>query len=305
MIHTVILGAETPEAGELIRILAMHPEIELECAQTDSAGIRPLTSLHHGLIGETTLSTSSNADCRRCDMVLDFSAKGDATRLARLLEEFPEAKAIRLGRCRTEDGNNWVYGIPEINRKALVRGARLADVPSSFASMALVSLYPPALHMLLSDDINLCFEAPQSIIDSIDIAAAEREIEKALSEAQRSFTGKVTITTRPSETRRAAVMSTDIRCNVDLDTIMGLYDMYDDHHFAFAVITPTGPSEVAGTEKCVVSLSKKSPDTLHIETAADCRMRGGAGEAVHILNLLCGLHERTGLALKAIDFYPL
>ena len=62
---------------------------------------------------------------------------------------------------------------------------------------------------------------------------------------------------------------------------------------------------MAGTQKCVVALSKPAPDTVHVESVADCRMRGGAGEAVHILNLMCGLHERTGLALKAIDFHPM
>ena len=55
----------------------------------------------------------------------------------------------------------------------------------------------------------------------------------------------------------------------------------------------------------MVKLSKPDPDTLHIDSSADCRMRGAAGEAVHILNLMCGLHERTGLALKAIDFHPI
>ena len=33
MIRTVILGADTPDAGELVRILSMHPDIELVCAQ--------------------------------------------------------------------------------------------------------------------------------------------------------------------------------------------------------------------------------------------------------------------------------
>ncbi len=35
------------------------------------------------------------------------------------------------------------------------------------------------------------------------------------------------------------------------------------------------------------------------------RLRGASGEAVHVMNLLCGLHEKTGLALKAIDFTPI
>lgn len=49
-------------------------------------------------------------------------------------------------------------------------------------------------------------------------------------------------------------------------------------------------------------MSKPERDTLRIHAVADPRMRGGAGEAVHIMNLLCQLHEKTGLALKASRF---
>ena len=306
MIHTVILGAETPDAGELIRILAMHPEIELECAQSAQTGQRALTAIHHGLIGETTLSTCVRPDCERCDMIFDFSAKGEPDLTAALGTAFPDAKVIRMRRCRTADNAGlWTYALPEINRKALVRGARYADMPSPLASMALVALYPLALHMLLNGDLRLNFEAPQSIIDSTDVHDVEQEIQEVLSRSQLSFNGRVSISLTPSDTRRSAVMSVDMPCTVDLENLKQLYDIYDDHHFAFAVLGTTGPSEVAGTQKCVVALSKPAPDTVHVESVADCRMRGGAGEAVHILNLMGGLHERTGLALKAIDFHPM
>lgn len=306
MIHTVILGADTPDAGELIRILAMHPDIELECAQVNDIGSRALSDLHHGLIGETDLATSNRPECRRCDMILDFSEHGEPVLTRSLLAAFPEAKVIRLNRCAAcDDDEEWVYGVSEINRKALVRGARRALLPTSFASMALVALYPLALHMLLNSDINISIGAPEAILADTDLPAVEREIAAALGEAQRSFNNKVAITTTQSETRRSATMTIDIPCPIGLENIMTMYDMYDDHHFAFAVVGETGPSEVAGTEKCVISLSKPDSGTLHLESVADCRMRGGAGEAVHVLNLMCGLHERTGLALKAIDFHPL
>ena len=63
-------------------------------------------------------------------------------------------------------------------------------------------------------------------------------------------------------------------------------------------------SEVAGTDKCVISVGIPADGAVTLDVAADCRLRGGAGEAVHVMNLMCGLHERTGLALKAIDFNP-
>lgn len=41
---------------------------------------------------------------------------------------------------------------------------------------------------------------------------------------------------------------------------------------------------------------------LSVTVVADCRMRGGAGDAVHIMNLLFGLQEKTGLFLKVHKF---
>lgn len=305
MIRTVILGADTPDAGELIRILAMHPDIEMVCAQAPGLEGRPLTSKHHGLIGETDLAFSTIPNPGKCDVILDFSESGEPGMVQMLTTRFPEAKVIRMARCAGTDDNDWVYGLPEINRKPLVRGASLATIPTPFASMALVALYPLALHLLLGDSISLDVEAPQVIMDINDTAAVSKEIETALGNAQLSFNGKVSLDVRPSTTRRSAMMHISLPISVGLEEIRKMYDMYDDHHFAFAVINEVSPSEVAGTDKCVLALDKPDPDTLHIDVVADCRMRGGAGEAVHILNLMCGLHERTGLALKAIDFHPI
>ena len=52
---------------------------------------------------------------------------------------------------------------------------------------------------------------------------------------------------------------------------------------------------MAGTNKCYVSLEKEG-DRLLIDTILDTRLKGTAGTAVHVMNLLFGLHERVGLA---------
>lgn len=309
MIRTVILGADTPEGGELIRILAMHPDVEMVSAQAFGLEGVPLTTIHHGLIGETSLLCTVYPNPERCDMIFDFSAEGVPEISCSLLARFPEAKFIRLSgsdKAYAASASEYVYALPEINRKQLVRGATRARIPQPLASLALVALYPLAINLLLPNtDIRLFFDVPDSINASIDTEAVGKEIADVIRSVQMSWNAKVAVMTRISRTRRSVSMSTDIPMMVDLANVTGLYNMYDDHHFAFAITVPVGPSEVAGTEKCVVSLSKPADGTLHIEAVADARMRGGAGEAVHVFNLLAGLHERTGLALKAIDFLPL
>jgi N-acetyl-gamma-glutamyl-phosphate reductase len=197
-----------------------------------------------------------------------------------------------------------VYGLPEINRKLMVRGATCSFLPSPFASMALVALYPLALNLLLNDNIKISLKAPADILEEYNVEKSAAEIEEKLSKVQQSFNGEVEISSAPSATRRSAMMEISLGCNLDAEHVMKLYEMYDDHNFAFAVRSAVGASEVAGTDKCVISVGTPTDGQLTLSVVADCRLRGGAGEAVHVMNLMFGLHERTGLALKAIDFNP-
>ncbi|MDE5870864.1 MAG: hypothetical protein K2H22_02810, partial [Muribaculaceae bacterium] len=95
----------------------------------------------------------------------------------------------------------------------------------------------------------------------------------------------------------------DIPCSLDINEVFRIFDdCYDDHNFTFMVGSSMPGYEVEGTQKTLVTLQKLSSDRLTVTVVADCRMRGGAGDAVHIMNLLFGLHERTGLYLKAHKF---
>lgn len=307
MIKVGIIGADTPEGGELIRLLAMHPDVELLGAQAQGLEGVAITSHHHGLIGETTLAFTGTLDYSRINVLFVCSpvsfgiAEFTQMRIVR-----PDLKVIMLNTAGGIDmeAQGIVYGLPEMNRKLLVRGATGAVVPRPFASMALVALYPFASHLLLNGDIDITVAAPHAIIKETDPDATCAEISLRLKEMQRSFDGKVNMKLVESETRRSALMNIEFNCSLTRGQMLDLYDIYDDHHFAFATSSPVGVSEVAGTNKCVISIGQGDTGKASVQVAADVRLRGGAGEAVHIFNLMFGLHERTGLALKAVDFHP-
>lgn len=303
MIKTGILGADSPDSGELIRILAMHPDVELVAAQARGLEGQSLSSVHHGLIGETDLSFTASIDYSKLD-VLYIVGEGPAlAEINQLRLNRPDLKIIMLGNKDIDcDKENVVYGFPELNRKLLVRGATCAAVPATFASMALVALLPFAENLLLRGDIEIHIDAPRQLIDQTNLDAVAREIQKQLHNVQLSFDGKIKFTVTTSEARRSALMTLEFDGALDRGQVVELYDRYDDHRFAFVTTTEVGVSEVAGTNKCIVSVLKAADNRIRLQSAADCRLRGGAGEAVHIMNLMCGLHEKTGLHLKAIDY---
>lgn len=307
MINVGIIGADTPDGGELIRLLAMHPDVELMGAQASGLDGVPVSRVHHGLIGETDLRFSSTLDYARLNVLFVCSdvqfgvAEFTQMRIVR-----PDLKVIMLRAPKGIDmaGQGIVYGLPELNRKLLVRGATGAIVPTTFASMALVALIPFAMHLLLSGEIDIHISAPEAIIKVTDTEMLKAEIEEKLREIQRSFNGSVKISLSEAATRRSAKMTLRFPSALSQTNMLQLYDVYDDHNFSFAVENPAGVSEVAGTNKIVVTVGRTDMGEADITAVADCRLRGAAGEAMHIMNLMFGLHEKTGLALKAIDFFP-
>lgn len=102
---------------------------------------------------------------------------------------------------------------------------------------------------------------------------------------------------------RGLKVNIEVPCSLEINEIFKIFDhCYDDHNFTFMLASSVPGYEVEGTQKTLVTLQRHTDDKLTITVVADSRMRGGAGDAVHIMNLLFGLHERTGLYLKAHKF---
>ena len=202
------------------------------------------------------------------------------------------------------DALDMAYGLPETNRKQLVRGCRRAVVPRSVAAAAIIGLYPLARHLLLKGDITVGYACPADIATEEKMNMVRQEILYVLSKTQNSFSGDILLQHLDEEVSdRGLKVVVDIPCTLDITEVFKLFDdCYDDHNFTFMLASAMPGYEVEGTQKTLVTLQKQKSDRLTVTVIADCRMRGGAGDAVHIMNLLFGLHERTGLYLKAHKF---
>lgn len=304
MIKVAITGADTPQAGELLRILVNHPEVIITTLSAPGKEGMDVAGVHHGLIGELKMNFSGPLSMTPdCSVVFVCGNSMTAAEFSALQLARPDIRTIIVDAIPNLDTERLgiVYGLPEINRKPLVRGAVSAIVPSPIASLVLASLYPLALHMLLNDTVRIDVEAPHDII-AANKGSAEKEIFSTLGNIQLSFTNNNGINLSESQAGRQMKARISLSCPINIDQLREIYDMYDDHNFAYPVSGSIDENEVIGTNKCVIAMSKPTDSMLTIEAVADPRMRGGAGEAVHIMNLLFGLHEKTGLALKASEF---
>lgn len=304
MINVGILGASTPQGGELVRILVNHPDVELAFAY-DTANVgMPLTALHHGLIGETSLAVTDTPSLARLDAVIICAPSELARKIALNPELYPRMKVIDMtGEYGTAAEAAMTLGLSEVNRKPLVRGATRAVIPSPAVTAMAVALYPFASSLLLGADIDVILSGRTGGDCEADASA----ITGYLAGVQNSFSSKVNISVDASKDEggsgRGLRAVITFPCSLRLEDAAALYDpVYDDHNFTFISTVPVTTAEVEGTQKCIITPGKPDDAHLRLDVVVDGTLRGGAGDAVHVLNLLFALHERTGLALKAINF---
>lgn len=306
MVKIAILGAHTPATGELLRILVNHSEVEIESLFSPNLIGRNITSEHHGLIGDLSLNFTDKFDLDELDLIILTDASPVINNIISSLPEYENLKLISLSKdwINQLEDNEIEVGLSEINRKALVRGARVAYIPSGILVPVLIGLVPLARFLLLNDDIDINISVPEEILPSLNIERDKEELAVQLKKTQISFNGDLNLSVNAhKDSRRGQTTVIKLKNTLSLEELEKIYEnIYDDHNFTFISTNDIDSREVEGTHKVVLHLEKPDSETLIIKLVNDTYLRGGAGDAVHVLNLFFGLHEKTGLTLKASRF---
>lgn len=301
MIKVGIIGGDNRMAGELIRLLVLHPEVELISVYAPALRGRTLASHHRGIIGDSTLRFSDSLSLEDIDLAFitdpHMSLKGTV----------PESlKVVMIQENETFsppppfDSLDYVPGVSEMFRKPLVRDAVASRILPSPLTVSLIMLFPLALHLLLNDSLSLKVRLPAYKKDNVDKSLMQKELETLLNKVQLSFDKIRDISIENSELLRTIAVEAELDCSVTEDEIERIFiQTYDDHNFTFILRNQPAATEVAGTQKCLLYISKPSEDKVKIIAIADSFLRGGAGDAIHAMNLLFGLYEKTGLSFPA------
>ncbi len=316
MIKAGIIGGANRNAGELVRLLVNHPDVVIKWVHSHAHYGRRFTDLHPGLLGETDLIFTDDLAYTDVDVVFLCLPKGEGRRFVERNSLPAGLKVVDLsGDFRLENSDNdFVYALPELNRKALVRGAVKASVPGAFATAVNLALLPLAKHLMLNRTLHVTaisgrggddcgIEQPEFLtLPEFSVSIAHRqteEIRSTLRNLQASFASDIDVVAMRGPHARGLAVMIYFDSPVPADTVLPLYDeYYSDHNFTF--ISPRRPSleEVVGTNKCIIHV-ENAGGKLVITALVDEVLKGGAGQAVHVMNLLFGLHEKVGLQLKS------
>ncbi|WP_126456653.1 N-acetyl-gamma-glutamyl-phosphate reductase [Sulfuriflexus mobilis] len=160
MIKTGIVGGTGYTGVELLRLLAMHPDVELQAITSRAEAGTAVADIFPNLRGhvEIGFSDPSAASLSDCDVVFFATPNGIAMQHTPALLE-AGVKVIDLAAdFRIRDIGVWeqwygmshacpelvaeaVYGLPEINREA-VRGARLVANPGCYPTAVQLGFLP-------------------------------------------------------------------------------------------------------------------------------------------------------------------
>jgi len=323
MIRAGIIGGAGYTAGELIRLLINHPDVELQWVHSSSNAGNMLAEVHQGLIGDTYMRFTDKTDWDAIDVLFCCTPHGETRKFLSAVKVPDNLRIIDLSTdFRIEDGtHDFVYGLPELNRKRIVRGAKHVANPGCFATAIQLALLPMAKHLMLNSDIHVTAITgstgagvkPSASThfswrnDNVSIYKPFRhqhlaEIWQSLSSLQSSFQAPINFIPVRGCFSRGIMAVVYLDTPIAIDELRNIYDeYYSDHSFTFVTEKSPDLKDVVNTNKCLLHLEKIDGKLL-VTSVIDNLVKGASGQAVHNMNLLFGLQERVGLSLKPSAF---
>ena len=154
MIKVGILGGAGYTAGELLRILVNHPEVEIVFVHSTSNAGNYLWEVHGGLFGDTQLRFSDSWDLAAIDVLFLCSAHGKSREFWEQNACPDRLKVVDLAQDYRDESDGYVYGLPEWQRDK-IRTARKVANPGCFATAIQLGLLPLAAAGLLQDSVHV------------------------------------------------------------------------------------------------------------------------------------------------------
>ena len=322
MIKVGIIGGAGYTAGELLRLLLNHPEVEIGFVHSTSNAGNRLTDVHEGLYGDTGLVFTDALPLDEVDVVFFCTAHGDTRKFMESHTLPGQLKVIDLSmdyRLKAP-GNEFIYGLPELNRRATCQSKYVAN-PGCFATAIQLGLLPLAKNLLLSGDImvNAITGSTGAGVkpgatthfswrnDNISIYKAFEhqhvpEIRQSLKQLQNSFDSEIDFIPYRGDFARGIFCTIVVKNIMETDELYKMYEQYYERDsFVHLVRKSIDLKQVVNTNKCLIHLERHGGKLL-IVSCIDNLLKGASGTAVHNMNLLFNLEETVGLRLKPSAF---
>jgi N-acetyl-gamma-glutamyl-phosphate reductase len=335
MIRTAILGASGYVGGELLRLLAAHPEFAAERLFAESKAGQPVRIAHPHLIaayGDTLFERFGDGALDGIDLVFAALPHGHSQNIAPAILEsgvpFIDLGAdFRLDRAETYERwyghshdvpellHSFVYGIPELNREA-IRGAKAVASAGCYATAAILALKPLIEAGLVSAD-DLIVDASSGVsgagreakegtaFSTVDgsLSAYGLLSHRHTAEMEMALEARVLFTPHLAPMTRGILATCHARAIAPCDPLEVLKGAYAREPFVAVTSDPPATKWVAGSNGVQVTAryDERTGRVLAL-SAIDNLGKGAAGQMIQCANLMLGLEETAGLT--TIGVYP-
>ena len=322
MIKIGIIGGAGYTAGELIRLLIHHPEAEIVFIHSESNAGNHITDVHEGLYGDTDMVFSNELPLADVDVIFLCLGHGKSEAFI-TTHDIPETvKIIDLAQDfrLAAPGNDFVYGLPEINRERISQAQHVAN-PGCFATCIQLGLLPSASMGLLTNDVMVNAITGSTGAGQKPTATTHfswrnnnmsiykpfthqhvPEICQSLAQVQGHLDVAIDFIPYRGDFARGIFATEVVKTTANIEDIVKTYqDFYADAPFTHYVEKPLDLKQVVNTNKALVHCEKYG-DKLLITSCIDNLLKGAVGQAVENMNIMFGIDEMAGLRLKPSAF---
>ncbi|MEM1323558.1 MAG: N-acetyl-gamma-glutamyl-phosphate reductase [Bacteroidota bacterium] len=314
-----IIGGAGYTAGELLRLLLWHPEVELDYVHSRSQADKAISDIHSDLLGETALHFSAEP---HFEVEVLFLCLGHG-HSKQFMEEYEVPKAVKvidLSQDYRLANKAFVYGLPELNRPFLQKSNRIANC-GCFATAIQLALLPLAAAGQLQNDIHIhaitgatgAGVRPAATThfswrnNNVSVYKAFRhqhlaEITQSLQQVQPDFQAQLHFVPIRGNFARGILASLYTDTQLSEKELMDCYTDYYQGE-AFIQISPHNPhlKQVVNTNKCLI-YPQWIEGKAHLISLIDNLLKGASGQAVQNMNIAFGFPETLGLQLKAMAY---
>lgn len=333
MIRAAILGASGYVGGELMRLLAAHPGIEVERAFGASAAGKPVIELHPHLglaYDGQAFDAWDPALLHGCELVFAALPHGESQKL---VDAIGDRKFVDLGadfRLDTaEEYQRWygepherpdllasfVYGLPEFRRAAIAVADRVA-APGCYPTAASLAL-KPLVDAGAIETKGVVVDAASGVSGAGRAASAGTHFcavdgnfrgygllnHRHTAEMEMTTGAQVLFTPHLAPMSRGILATCYARATGLCDPLAILREAYAAEPFVHVREAPPETKWASGSNAAFLTARYDERTSMVVAIAAiDNLGKGAAGQMIQCANLMLGLDETAGLAVAGV--YP-
>jgi N-acetyl-gamma-glutamyl-phosphate reductase len=335
MIRAAILGASGYVGGELMRLIAHHPAMDVSVAFGASNAGQPVAAVHPHLAlayPETIFAAWDIALLTGCDLILAALPHGETQRLADQLiapgipfvdlgADFRLGSAAEFERwygephARPELLGKFTYGLPEFFRDE-IKGSKLVAAPGCYPTAASLALRPLVVAGMVEKQ-GIIIDAASGVSGdgraanagthfcAVDGSFRAYGLAKHRHTAEMEMTtgAEVLFTPHLMAASRGILATCYARASSPCDPLTILRDAYAGESFVYVGETPPETKWATGSNAAFLSARyDERTGTVIALAAIDNLGKGAGGQMIQCANLMLGLDESAGLSNMGV--YP-